>query len=163
MSPVEKVAVTLGNVHDGNHGEEALPDDPGNVYLGHRGQTFANAVQERGSTLQMMGFRVPEDPEERRRIEERMTAHNRHVHRIRAGIENIFGTPFPRPPAHALAGSCPGPSSGNKVMAGRVAASGVFYPLENFPSSCICMPHPLVLKEKCHNPSGFANASLQKR
>ena len=51
MSPVEKVSVTPGNVYGGNHGEEVLPGDPGDVHPGHGGQTFANAVLERGGTL----------------------------------------------------------------------------------------------------------------
>ena len=92
MSLVEKMTVSLGNVHDGNHGEATL-NDPREAYPGHhRGETFASAVRERGGTLLMMGLQVPKDPEERRRIKERMNAHNRYVHRIRAGIAYIFGT-----------------------------------------------------------------------
>ena len=37
-----------------------------------------------------------------------MAAHDRHLHRIRARIQKVFGAPFPRPAAYALAGSCPG-------------------------------------------------------
>lgn len=48
----ERLAVTPGNVHDGNHGESALPTDPGEVYAdrAYRGRRFAAAVQARGGT-----------------------------------------------------------------------------------------------------------------
>ncbi len=44
---VEQLAVTPGNVHDGNHGESALPSDPGEVYAdsAYRGRRFAAAAR----------------------------------------------------------------------------------------------------------------------
>ena len=49
---VEQLTITLGNVHDGNHGESALPPDPGEVYAdsAYRGRRFAAAVRVRGGT-----------------------------------------------------------------------------------------------------------------
>ena len=49
---MEPLAVTPGNVHDGNHGESALPSDPGEVYTerAYRGRRAAAAVRARGRT-----------------------------------------------------------------------------------------------------------------
>ena len=52
--------VTLGNVHDGNHGESALPPDPGDVYAdsAYRGRRFAAAVRARPGTPRIAAIGV---------------------------------------------------------------------------------------------------------
>ena len=93
---VEQLAVTPGNVHDGNHGESALPPDPGEVYAdsAYRGRRFAAAVQARGGTPRIadVGVWAQPDPASQREAERWLAERNRVIHRIRARVEKIFGT-----------------------------------------------------------------------
>ena len=93
---VEELAVTPGNVHDGNHGASALPPDPGEVYAdsAYRGPRFAEAVRARGGTPRIVavGVWAASDPESQREAWRRLSARNRAIHRVRARVEKIFGT-----------------------------------------------------------------------
>ena len=93
---VEELAVTPGNVHDGNHGASALPPDPGEVYAdsAYRGRRFAEAVRARGGTprIAAVGMWAPSDPEAQREARRRLVERNRAIHRVRGRVERIFGT-----------------------------------------------------------------------
>ena len=93
---VEQLAVTPGNVHDGNHGESALPPDPGEVYAdsAYRGRRFAAAVHARGGTprIAAIGGWAPSDPASQLEARSRLAERNRAIHRVRARVEKIFGT-----------------------------------------------------------------------
>ena len=85
---VEQIAVTPGNVHDGNHGESALPPDPGEVYAvsAYRGRRFATAVRARGGTprIAAVGIWARSDPASQREAERWLAERNRALHRVRA-------------------------------------------------------------------------------
>ena len=93
---VEELAVTPGNVPDGNHGASALPPDPGEVYAHSacRGPRFAAAERARGGTPRVVtvGMWAPSDPESQREARRRLVERNRAIHRVRARAEKIFGT-----------------------------------------------------------------------
>ena len=93
---VEELAVTPGNVHDGNHGASTLPPDPGEVYAdsAYRGRRFAEAVRARGGTprIAAVGMWAPADPEAQRKARRRLVERNRAIHRVPGRVEKIFGT-----------------------------------------------------------------------
>ena len=89
---VEEVAVTPANVNDGKAGPDALPDAPGEVFAdsAYRGKTFREAVRVKGGSLRVAvtGMWGRDEAETLARLE----AWNQPIHRIRGGIEKIFGT-----------------------------------------------------------------------
>ena len=93
---VEELAVSPGNVHDGNHGAGALPPDPGEVYAdsAYRGLRFAEAGRARGGTARIaaVGMWAWSDPESQREARRRLAERNRAIHRVRARVKKIFGT-----------------------------------------------------------------------
>ena len=89
---VEELSVTPGNVHDGQAGHGALPDDPGDVLAdsGYRGQTFASAVLAKGGVpkvVQISAWGRPGDD-----TASKLKSWNYSVQRVRCRIEKIFGT-----------------------------------------------------------------------
>ena len=93
---VEQLAVITGNVHDGNHGESALPPDPGEVYAdsAYRDRRFAAAVWAWDGTprIAVVGVWARSDPVSRREAKRWLAERNRAIHRIRARVEKIVGT-----------------------------------------------------------------------
>jgi IS5 family transposase len=89
---VEALSVTPGNVHDGNAGDGALPDDPHDVLAdsGYRGQRFTSAVLAKGGVpkiIQISAWGRPGD-----NTVKKLKSWNYSVQRIRCRIEKIFGT-----------------------------------------------------------------------
>jgi IS5 family transposase len=89
---VEELSVTPGNVHDGNAGHGALPDDPHDVFAdsGYRGQRFMSAVLAKGGVLKVIQISAWGRPGDN--TIKKLRSWNYSVQRIRCRIEKIFGT-----------------------------------------------------------------------
>jgi len=89
---VEELSVTPGNVHDGNAGHGALPDDPHDVFAdsGYRGQRFMSAVLAKGGVLKVIQVSAWGRPGDN--TIKKLRSWNYSVQRIRCRIEKIFGT-----------------------------------------------------------------------
>ena len=89
---VEEIAITPANVHDGNAGGDALPDDPGQVFAdsAYRGETFRAAVRAKGGTPRIVATHMWGRDEEETLA--KLDAWNQPIQRIRGWIEKIFGT-----------------------------------------------------------------------
>ena len=89
---VEEVAITPANVNDSKAGPDALPDEPGEVFVdsAYRGKIFREAVRIRGGSLRLAvtGMWGRDEAETLARLK----AWNEPIHRIRSRIEKIFGT-----------------------------------------------------------------------
>ena len=90
---VERVDVTPGNVHDGRAGGAVLPDDPGLVYAdsAYRGSAFTDAVVAKGGEPRVVATHYWAR-EGDAAAQAAFLARNGAIHRVRAGIEKIFGT-----------------------------------------------------------------------
>ncbi len=89
---VEEIAITPANVKDGRAGQAALPEDPGEVFAdsAYRGSHFRDAVRAKGGVPRIVatGMWGRDEAETLARLR----AWNQPIHRVRGGIEKIFGT-----------------------------------------------------------------------
>lgn len=89
---VEELSVTSANINDGKAGPEALPDNPGEVFVdsAYRGNHFRDAVRAKGGIPRIVatGMWGRDEQETLRKLHE----WNPPIHRVRGRIEKIFGT-----------------------------------------------------------------------